>query len=113
MQLKPMVDALGATVSYAPAGWETLVPDSVFASDLISDILVNEGDAPLLLTSLTSSQVIRTAALVGAPAVVLVHRRRAPASLEAAARQHHLPLFCSACPTFEACVRLGRLLEAS
>ena len=113
MNLKQIAETLDAAVLYAPDGWEDVAVENVFASDLISDILVSEGDEPLLLTSLTSPQVVRTATLIGAAAMVLVHRRQTPASMEAAARQHDLPLFRSAVTKFEACVRLGKLLEAS
>lgn len=113
MNLKQIVELLDASPLHAPEGWEALTVDDVFASDLISDILVSEGEEQLLLTSLTSPQVVRTAALVGAVAMVLVHRRQTPPALEAAARQHDLPLFRSAITKFEACVRLGNALEHS
>lgn len=111
MNLKQIVETLDASELYAPEGWETLELEDVFASDLISDILVSEGEEQLLLTSLTSPQVVRTAALVGAIAIVLVHRRQTPDALEAAARQQNLPMFRSAITKFDACVRLGKLME--
>jgi hypothetical protein len=109
MNVKKIVEELGASPLYAPVGWENLEADSVFASDLISDILVSEGGNQLLLTSLTSTQVVRTAALVGAVAIVLVHRRQTPPGLEDAARDQGVPLFRSAMAKFEACVRVSRL----
>ena len=112
MKIKEIVEELDATPLYAESGWEELEVGSVFASDLISDILVSEGEGQLLLTSLTSAQVVRTASLVGAVAIVLVHRRQTPPGLEAAARDQGVPLFRSAMTKFEACVRLGRLGDA-
>jgi hypothetical protein len=87
--------------------------DSVFASDLISDILVSEGEEQLLLTSLTTPQVVRTATIVGATAIIIVHRRQVPAGLEASARMEEIPLFCSTIQKYDACVRIGRLEDAS
>lgn len=113
MNLKQIVETLDAVPLHAPDGWEELEIKDVFASDLISDILVSEGDEQVLLTSLTSPQVVRTASLVGAEAILLVHRRQTPPGLEAAARQQDMPLFRSALSKFEACVRLGHLQEAS
>ena len=113
MILKQIVEELDAVPLYAPDGWEELEFSEVFASDLISDILVSEGDDQLLLTSLTSTQVVRTAALVGEGAIILVHRRQTPPGMEAAARQQKIPLFRSEITTFDACVRLGRLLDVS
>jgi hypothetical protein len=113
MKLKHAVSALGAVSLYTPDGWEDLDFCGVFASDLISDILVGEGEDILLLTSLTSPQVVRTAALTGAAAILLVHRRQTPPGMEAAARQHEIPLFRSTMTKFNACIQVGRLLEES
>jgi len=111
MNLQHAVNALDAEPLYTPDGWEDLEFVEVFASDLISDILVSEGDDQLLLTSLTSPQVVRTAALIGAVAIVLVHRRQTPPELIAAAREQSLPLFRSEMTKYDACVRIGCLKE--
>lgn len=108
IKIKEIVKELDATPLHATSGWKELEIGSVFASDLISDILVSEGEDQLLLTSLTSTQVVRTAALVGAVAIILVHRRKTPPGLEEAARDQGVPLFRSAMTKFDACVRLGR-----
>ncbi len=112
MNLKQIVETLEAVPLHAPEGWEALEIEDVFASDLISDILVSEGDNQLLLTSLTSLQVVRTAALVGAVAIVLVHRRQTPPGMVSAAKDQDTPLFRSTLPKYEACVKLGRMQEA-
>lgn len=109
MVLKQIVDELDATPVFIPEECDDLSVGSVFASDLISDILVSEGDEQLLLTSLTTPQVVRTAAIVGAVAIVLVHRKKVPAGMEAAARSEAIPLFRSAITKFDACVRIGRM----
>ena len=86
MILKQMVDKLEAIPVYVPENWEEIQVGSVFASDLISDILVSEGEEQLLLTSLTTPQVVRTAAIVGAAAVIIVHRKQIPPGLAGSAR---------------------------
>lgn len=111
MTLQEIVEELDAVLLYAPENWEERRVTSVIASDLISDILVGEGEEQLLLTSLTSSQMVRTADLLGAVAIVLVHRRQVPPGLEAAAREQAVPLFRSAIAKYDACVRIGRLEE--
>ena len=78
MTLQEIVKELDAAVLHAPEGWEERTVESVIASDLISDILVCEGEEQLLLTSLTSVQMVRTADLIGAVAIVLVHRQQLP-----------------------------------
>lgn len=111
MKLQSIIEKLGAASLYAPEGWEELVIKEVFASDLISDILVSEGENQILLTSLTSPQVVRTAALVGAIAIVLVHRRQTPSGMVSAAKDQNIPLFRSTLPKYEACVKLSRMQE--
>ncbi|MBI9020578.1 MAG: hypothetical protein JEZ10_04910 [Verrucomicrobia bacterium] len=110
-KLKPLIDVLSATILNGPPGWEDREVRGVFASDLISDILVSDGEETLLLTSLLSDQVLRTADVIGAVAVVLVNRRHIPAALTKAATKQGLPLFSAPLSKFNACVRLGPLME--
>lgn len=112
-KLKPLIESLGAEAVNAPSGWEEREVHGVFVSDLISDILVSDGERVLLLTSLLSNQVLRTADVIGAIAVVLVHHKAVPAALAKAASRQGLPLFHTPLPKFESCVRLGRLMETA
>lgn len=109
--LKLLIETLNAKAVQVPAGWEDREIKKVFASDLISDILMTEGENILLLTSLLSDQVLRTAEVIGAVAVVLVNRKHIPAALGKAALKQGMPLFQTPLPKFEACVRLGPLME--
>lgn len=111
-KLKTLIETLDAAAISAPDGWENIGIGCVFASDLISDILIADGEHILLVTSLLSDQVLRTADVIGAAAVVLVNRRHIPASLGKAAARQSLPLFHTSLPKFEACIRLGRVMEA-
>lgn len=110
-KLEPLIEALSAKAVHAPPGWEKREVGGVFASDLISDILVTEGESILLLTSLLSDQVLRTADVIGAVAVVLVNHKHIPAALGKTAAKQGLPLFHTSLPKFESCVRLGHLME--
>jgi hypothetical protein len=113
MQLNTLLESLNAQPLYAPPGWEAREVHSIFVSDLISDILVADGDHILLVTSLLSDQVLRTAEVIGAAAVVLVNRRHIPATLTKAAAAQGIPLFHTPLPKFESCVRLGRRMECA
>lgn len=110
-KLKPLIEALSAKAVNTPAGWEDREIKGIFASDLISDILMTEGESVLLLTSLLSDQVLRTADMIGAVAIVLVNRKHIPVALGKAAAKQGLPLFHTPLPKFECCVRLGHLME--
>jgi hypothetical protein len=104
---------LDAVTVSVPPGWESQSVDGIFVSDLISDILVSDGEHTLLITSLLSEQVIRTADVIGAAGVVLVNRAAIPESLCHAAAKQGLPLFHTPLPKFEACVRLGHIMESA
>ena len=111
-KLKPLIEALEAKALNAPPGWEECDINRIFVSDLISDILITEGENILLITSLLSDQILYTANVIGASAIILVDRRQVPAMLGKAAAKQGIPLFHTPLPKFEACVHLGRLMES-
>lgn len=111
MKLKCLIEDVSASTLHAPSGWEDREVKRVFASDLISDILVSDHEETLLLTSLLSDQILRAADVIGAVAVIVVNRRQIPASLGKAAVKQGIPLFHTPMPKYETCVRLGRLME--
>jgi len=110
--LKSIIDVLQASLVSVPPQWESREVKTVFASDLISDILMVDGEHIVLITSLLSDQVLRTADVIGATAVVMVNRKHIPMALQQAASKQGLPLFHSTLPKFESCVRIGRLMES-
>ncbi len=86
---------------------------NVVASDLMSDVLVVAQDDVLLVTSLASDQMIRTADLVGAAGVVLVNGKHPPASLLALATELGMTLLRSSLPKYETCLAIGAALAAA
>lgn len=83
---------------------------AVVASDLMSDVLVVTREDFLLVTSLSSDQMIRTADLVGAAGVVLVNGKQPPASALKLATDLNIALITSPLPKYEACLALGTAL---
>ena len=108
--LKSVVEALSAEAVFAPEGWEERTFKNVFASDLISDILMNDGEEPLIITSLLSDQIIRTAEVIGAAAVIIAHRRQVPPELGRAAEKLGVPVFFTPITKFRTSVRIGRIM---
>lgn len=103
----------------APLQGKLLVSDTdgrpvqaVVASDLMSDVLVVTREDFLLVTSLASDQMIRTADLVGAAGVVLVNGKQPPASALKLATDLNIALITSPLPKYEACLALGQALTA-
>ena len=101
-------------------GWEVLAKGNGFdrhirkvvASDLMSDVLVVDEDDLLLLTSLVSDQVLRTAQVVGAVGVVVVNGKLIPSSMLAVAQNLGVSLLTTRLTKFDACVALHQLQEA-
>ena len=111
MDLIRLADALEAELVYGPAGWEQINIETVFASDLMSDVLMSDRDELLLVTSLSTEQSIRSAGIVGCEAVIIANNKTVTDGMIELAEDQGIALFCTRFPKYESCVRLGRLLE--
>ena len=76
------------------------------ASDLMSDILAGLSEGCVLLTGLTTIQVIRTAMVANVGAVVFVRDKTPPAEVIKLAEENQLPLISSPYSMFVSCGRL-------
>ena len=76
------------------------------ASDLMSDILAGLSEGCVLLTGLTTVQVIRTAMVANVGAVVFVRGKTPPAEVVELAEDNQLPLISSPYSMFVSCGRL-------
>jgi predicted transcriptional regulator len=76
------------------------------ACDLLSDILAYSRDEYVLLTGLTSSQVVRTAELTGAIAIVFVRSKLPPQEAIGLAKSHHIPLLKTDNLMFTSCRKI-------
>ncbi|MGI5835282.1 MAG: hypothetical protein ACOX87_02165 [Chloroflexota bacterium] len=82
---------------------------SAFGADLMSDVLSFARPGVLLLTGLTTPQVIRTAEVAGVVAVVLVRGKKALPETERLGVEAGIPILRTSLIMFDAC---GRLYEA-
>lgn len=111
MTLADLVTTLSADVFVQAAGFETVPVHHVVASDLMSDVLVAHMDDFILVTSLASDQMIRTADLVGATGVILVNGKQPPPSITRLAQDLDIPLLGTPLTKFEACLAIGNALN--
>jgi len=93
------------------SGFDTTVIRHVTAGDLMSEVLVFDLEDLLLVTSLNSEQVLRTAHMIDAAGVVLVNDKVPNESMIALARSLDTTLLSSPRSMFEACVALNELLS--
>jgi predicted transcriptional regulator len=105
MKLSKIVTALGADVLVGKDQMEKEV-DTCGASDLMSDILAGLAEGCILLTGLTTVQVIRTAMVAGVGAVVFVRGKIPPPEVIDLAQAQGLPLISSPYSMFVSCGRL-------
>ena len=83
---------------------------AVVANDLMSDVLLNDAEDMLLLTSLASDQAIRTANIVGAMCVVVHNAKPVPQTMCQVADTLGIPLVSSPLSKYESCVRVHEFL---
>ena len=83
---------------------------AVVANDLMSDVLLNDADDILLLTSLASDQAIRTANIVGAMCVVVHNAKPLPQTMCQVADTLGIALVSSSLSNYESCVRVHDFL---
>ena len=112
MNLIRIADILDAELAHGPKNWEQIPIESVFASDLMSDVLMSDRDHMLLVTSLSTEQSIRSADMVGAAAVVIANHKTVTQGMIELAQDQGLVLLCTKLPKFESCIRIGRIMEA-
>ena len=84
---------------------------AVVANDLMSDVLLNDAEDMLLLTSLASDQAIRTANIVGAMCVVVHNAKPLPQTMCQVADSLGIPLVSSPLSKYESCVRIHEFLR--
>ncbi len=77
-----------------------------FASDLMSDVLRFDLNRGLLVTGLANPQVVRTAEIADASAILMVRGKEPNPETAALANQVGIPIIGTGMTMFEACGRL-------
>ena len=80
--------------------------ETIFASDMMSDVLACPDEIHCLLTGLINQQVIRPADLMDIGLVVFVRGKRPPDEVVEMARQRDMVVALTGCRMFTACGRL-------
>lgn len=81
----------------------------VVASSLMSDVLTTEDEDILLLSSLNTVQVVRTADMIGANAIIITCGKPIPQNTIDLARELDISLIITDDPSFETCCKLAKL----
>ena len=105
MKLSEIVEALDATLLTGEDQRDKIIT-RCGASDLMSDVLAAVSEDCILLTGLTTVQVIRTAMVAGVGAVVFVRKKKPPQEVIDMAEAQGIPLISSPYSMFVSCGRL-------
>lgn len=108
MQLKTLRDLLEAKVL---CGEDRLEEEfsTIFASDMMSDVLACPDEIECMLTGLMNSQVIRTADMMDIGIIVFVRDKMPALDVVEMACQRDMVVMVTPCRMFTAC---GRLYQA-
>ena len=113
MKLKKIQETLEIDSMYGPVDCGDLDVDSVFTSDLLSDVLMCELENLLLITSLTTEQVIRSAGIIGITAVVVTNNKAVTKGMIKLAEEQDIVILQTRFPTYETCLKVGRVMRTS
>ena len=106
--LEHIIDVLDCTVVHEGDNLNTSIY-TVTAGDLMSEVLVVDEENMVIVTSLNTDQVIRTADIVAAAGVVLVNGKTPQKGMVTLAESTGITLLSTPLNLFDACVRLGEL----
>ncbi len=110
MTLRNLADRIEARI--AGGGADDVEIRSVYAGDRMSDLIEHTSQHTLLVTNLTSPQLVRMAELMDAPALCFVEGADPEAELAEAAARAGTVLMVSRYDLFETCGRLYAALDA-
>lgn len=109
LSIYDIVENLPAHIVYSTEDWQNVVIEDIIAGDLMSDVLAAADVPYLLVTSLATSQTVRTADIVGAKVILLVNDKLPTPDMKELAQTSSITLLATPLPMYEACVSLSML----
>jgi len=109
VRLEEIVDAIDIEVLVGEEWLPQRETTTVSACDLMSDVLAFAKPGILLVTGLTNSQVVRTAAIAQLSGVIVVRGKRPDADTVELARKMQVPLLSTRMHMFELCSELFKI----
>jgi hypothetical protein len=113
MRLTELVERIGAGIATHREKATTIEIDRVYAGDKVSDVLNEVSATTLLVTNLTTGQILRVAELMDVPSICLVNGVEPNPELLRAASEHGVVLVVSPVDLFATCGRLYECLPGT
>ncbi|MCQ2604426.1 MAG: hypothetical protein MJ215_05225 [Spirochaetia bacterium] len=110
MTFKEITEYITCEVINKGRDFDTFDIKNVSAGDMMSEVLVGDEENRILVTALTTDQVVRTADIVEACGIILINGKRPQASMKQLAIESDLTLISTKNNMFTTCIELGKLL---
>lgn len=109
MTFQDITAALNCRIIAKTETFDSVPIENIVAGDLMSEVLVAEGEKIILVSSLASDQLVRTAHIVDALGALLVNNKNPQESTRRLAEEFRLNLISTDLPMFEVCAILWEL----
>jgi hypothetical protein len=113
MRLTELVERIGAGIATHRDKATTIEIERVYAGDKVSDMLNEVSQTTLLVTNLTTGQILRVAELMDVPSICLVNGVEPSPDLLKAAHEREVVLVVSPVDLFSTCGRLYECLPTA
>lgn len=110
MTFKEIAEYIKCEVINKGKNFETADIKNVSAGDMMSEVLIGDEENRILVTGLTTDQVVRTADIVEACGIILINGKKPQASMKELAIESDLTLISAKNNMFDTCIELGKLL---
>jgi hypothetical protein len=111
MTLKEISEKMGAEIIHTGITFDSLEIINISAGDMMSEVLVGDEENRIIITALTTDQVIRTADIVEAVGIILINGKKPQQSMKKLAEESNITLLSTKMSMFRTCIKLGTLLD--
>jgi predicted transcriptional regulator len=111
MKISDIQKKLDAEVIFKATDADHIEINNVTVSDLMSDVLVVDEPELLIVSSLATDQVLRTADIVCASCVIIVNGKNLNEKMTDRAKEFDITLLRTSYTTFKTCVKLNELMS--
>lgn len=110
MKLKDMIVACGLEPVHVPDAAAEV--RSAYTSDLLSDVVAHCPEGAVLITVQNHKNTVAVCTLVGAPAILIAHKREIPADMREVATREGVALLHTSDSQFAVSCKVGNALRA-
>lgn len=111
VKFSDIIEALQCEIVAKGRNFESLIISNAVVSDMMSEVLTTDKEDIILITQLSSTQVIRTTDSVGGVGVIIANGTPVQSGMKELAETLGITVLRTSTPSFETCVAIGKLLK--